>query len=211
MLRKVILNIHTYGGLLCFSYLMILGISTLNFNHPFAFTKSPASVTTWNQPLVIGELKKTDGLDVAQRTPIEAENNRAIVRAIGSFAAVWPSTLSGKWVDADTYHLNFTRPGRIYQVDVHTNLGTATITQTRTSFWTIIRDLHGGYSIYPESPVASTWSWYTELSVFFVIGAIVSGIYLWLRRRRDRCAGLIVLAAASAMSLGVMALIIFQG
>ena len=29
MLRKVILNIHTYGGLLCFSYLMILGIVAL--------------------------------------------------------------------------------------------------------------------------------------------------------------------------------------
>ena len=77
MLRKIVLNLHTYGGLLCFSYLILFGISVLNFNHPFEFTKPPASVTTWTQPIEISALAKAD-----ENTPIEVMqrlNNAAIL------------------------------------------------------------------------------------------------------------------------------------
>ena len=43
MLRKLILNLHIYAGLLCFGYLIVFGVSSLNFNHPFAFTRAKAS------------------------------------------------------------------------------------------------------------------------------------------------------------------------
>jgi hypothetical protein len=171
MVRRIILNVHIYSGLLCFSYLILFGISALNFNHRFAFTKSPASVTTWTQPMALPALDRNDG----EAVRVRRENNEAILRALGSFTLSNPN-VDGGWTDADTYHARFLRPGKQYDVDVHVSRGTATITQTRASFWTLVRDLHGAYAVYPESLLASSWGWYTNLCVFVVVFGAISGI-----------------------------------
>jgi hypothetical protein len=199
-----------YGGLLCFSYLILLGISVLNFNHLFAFTKSPGGVKTWSQPLVIPALARTDGKDGAEALTIRRQNNAAILHALGSFAAP-ASNADGDWVDAATYHAHFVRPGKEYEIDVHPGRGSVTITQTRASVWALIRDLHGSSVAYPDSVLASTWAWYTDLCTFFVVAAGVSGVYLWTGRRRERRLGLVLLGAAGAVSLSLMLLVTFRG
>ena len=209
MLRKLILNIHMYGGLLCFSYLILFGISVLNFNHPFAFTKPPASITTWSQPMQLPQLAKPGGARDAQA--VQRDNNLAIVHALGSFAAPPPAVSSGDWIDADTYHAHFERPGKGYDVDARLSRGVAQVTQTRTGFWTLVRDLHGSAVVYPESSLASTWGWYTELCTFFVIAAGISGVYLWAGKRRERRIGLITVLAAGAVSVALMLLVTFRG
>jgi hypothetical protein len=83
VLRRISLNVHIYGGLLCFSYLIILGISVLNFNHPFAFTKPQDNATTWTPAMAIPALAKADGTTPADA--MQRQNNAAIVRAGGSF------------------------------------------------------------------------------------------------------------------------------
>lgn len=55
VLRKTLLNLHLYGGVLCFSYLILFGISSLDFNHSIVFTKWGGSVTTWTQPMPVVE------------------------------------------------------------------------------------------------------------------------------------------------------------
>ena len=46
-MRKWLLNIHLYGGLLCSSYLLLYGVSSLYFNHEFTssqpFPEQPSS------------------------------------------------------------------------------------------------------------------------------------------------------------------------
>ena len=101
---------------------------------------------------------------------------------------------------AETYHAHFVRPGKAYDVDVRPGRGESTITQTRAGVWSLIRDLHGSAVVYPESALASTWRWYTELCTFVVVAAGVSGVYLWVVGRRERRIGLVVLAAAAAVS-----------
>lgn len=208
MLRRITLNIHIYGGLLCFSYLMILGISVLNFNHPFAFTRPQANETSWTQPIDIPALVKADG-----KTPADAmqrQNNAAIVRAMRSFAEPYPNS-NGGWTSANTYHAHLVRPGKEYQIDVRPDQKTATITQTRTGVWTLIRDLHGSYFVYADSVLAGTWSWYTDLCTGAVLFAGISGVYLWTARRRQRRIGLIVIAIAGAVSISLMLLVTFDG
>jgi len=199
-----------YGGLLCFSYLILFGISTLNFNHPFAFTKSPASVSTWSQPMAVPALAKIDGRNAPEAIKIRRQNNSAILRALGSFAGS-STDADGEWIDANTYHAHFVRPGKEYEIAVHPSQGSATITQTRSSFWTLVRDLHGSAVVYPDSILASTWGLYTDLCTFFVVSAGISGIYLWTARRRERGIGLILLGAAGTVSLALMLLITFHG
>jgi hypothetical protein len=199
-----------YGGLLCFSYLILFGISTLNFNHPFDFTKSPSGVTTWSQPIALPSPVRPDGRDAAEALKARRDNNSAILHALGSFAAPFTSA-DGDWSDADTYHAHFTRPGKQIDVDVHPGQGTATVTRTRTGVWALVRDLHGSAALYPDSVLASSWKWYTELCVIVVVGAAISGVYLWAGRRRDRRVGLLVLGAACVVSLALMLLVTFRG
>ncbi|MDB5301430.1 MAG: hypothetical protein JWO87_3093 [Phycisphaerales bacterium] len=208
MLRRIVLNAHIYGGLICFSYLILFGISILNFNHPFPFTKSPASVATWSRPMALPALARTDGRNGPEALKIRRQNNSAILHALGSFAG--PST-DGDWIDADTYHAHFMRPGKEYEIDVHPGQGSATIRQTRMNFWALIRDLHGSSVVYPDSILASTWAWYTEICTYVVVVAGISGVYLWSGRRRERRIGLVLLGAAGMVSLSLMLLITFHG
>jgi hypothetical protein len=144
-------------------------------------------------------LSSTEALQIRRR------NNQNILHALGSFAVTSPN--DGNWTAADTYHAHFVRIGKEYQIDVHPSQGSATITRTRANFWALIRDLHGAYAAYPDSILGSTWAWYTNFCTCVVIVAGISGIYLWTGRRRERRAGLIVFAAAAAISLSLMILI----
>ena len=208
MFRRITLNVHIYGGLLCFSYLIILGISVLNFGHPFAFTKPQTNETTWTQAMAIPALAKADGTTPADA--MQRRNNAAIVRAMRSFAEAYPNS-NGSWTSANTYHAHLVRPGNEYQIDVHPDQKTATITQTRTGLWTLIRDLHGSYFVYADSLLASTWGWYTDLCTLVVTFAGISGVYLWTARRRERQIGLIVIGIAGVVSIGLMLLVRFNG
>jgi hypothetical protein len=208
VLRRIALNIHIYGGLLCFSYLIILGISVLNFNHPLAFTRPQANETTWTEPIEISALAKADG-----KTPADAmqrRNDAAIVQAMRSFAEPYPNS-NGSWTSANTYRAHLVRPGKEYQIDVHPDQKSATITQTRTGVWTLIRDLHGSYFVYADSVLASTWSGYTDLCTFVVMFAGISGVYLWTARRRERRIGLMMIGIAGIVSIGLMLLVTFNG
>lgn len=197
-----------YGGLLCFSYLLLIGISTLNFNHRFPFTMRPASVMTWTQPMTLPGLVTPEAAnhDVAS---IVHQNNPMVIRALGSFGSF--TYADGAWTNSDTYHARFVRPGKEYQVDVHPSRGTATIVRTRGNVWAMIRDLHGLYAVYPDSLLASSFKWYTEISAIVVLFACISGVYLWTARRKERRIGLIMLGAAGVVSLSLMVLITMYG
>src|SRR5438874_5334999 len=185
-MRKIILNIHMYSGLLSFSFLLIFGISTLIFNHPFEFTRRPISVKTWTQPLAIPPLARSDGQNAADKVLMVRQNNATILKALGSF--VMPTgTIDGGWTNPDTYRAHFLRPGKEYQIDVHPSQNSATITQSRMSFWMMTTALHAGSYTF----VANTWPWYMELCTFGVIASGVTGIYLWPARARERRIGIV--------------------
>jgi hypothetical protein len=157
----------------------------------------------------LAELAATDGKSGAEAQQIQGRNNQMIVRALGSFAAPSPG-VDGGWTDADTYHAHWARPGKEYQIDVHPSRGSATITQTRMNGWALIRELHGLHAAYPDSRFASTWAWYTDTCTFVLIGAGVSGVYLWTRRRSERRLGLMLLGIAGVVSISLMLVITFH-
>jgi hypothetical protein len=205
-MRKIILNIHMYSGLLCFSFLLIFGISALVFNHPFIFTRTPSSVKTWTVPLALPPLARSDGQSPAEKLPMVSRNNASILKALGSFAM--PSgAADGSWTDADTYHAHFHRAGKEYDIDVHPGQNSATITQSRMNFWMMTAFLHND----SYAPFAVTWTWYVELCTICVIVAAVTGIYLWPLQARDRRAGLLVIGAFGAFSLALMFYVTIHG
>ena len=196
--------------MLCFSYLLVLGVSTLIFNHTDAFAPTPTSSSSWTQPFPVDRIDWTGGKSAGESRAIRGENNRVILDILGTFAATAPEP-DGRWTDTDTYHAHFTRPGVDYEVDVHHAQATANITRKRQGVWATIRDLHGSVLAYTGSRFAGTWAWYTELCVIVVVAQGLSGIYLFAVRRRDRRLGLALLAGAGVFSVALMLLVTLKG
>jgi hypothetical protein len=213
MLRKIILNLHIYGGLLCFGYLIVFGISSLNFNHPFEFTRAKKAPITWERSVTLPDLPRvTDDMTSEQRVDAKAEANHAVRQALGLFGHQRPWQQS--WWDAkdpNHYHASLVRPGAEYEVDVHLDRNLAIVAETRTSAWSVIGALHGFHGAMPGSTFASSWAWYTELCTFVVLFAGVSGVYLWTARQNERRFGFVLLGGAAAGSLALMLYLTLHG
>ena len=213
MVRKLILNIHIYAGLLCFGYLIVFGVSSLNFNHPFAFTRAKSEPATWERPVKLDDLPRfTPDMTGEQRVAAKADANHAVRRALGLFGHQRPWRESW-WdeKDANHYHASLVRPGVEYEVDVHLDRGVAVVKETRSSAWEVIARLHGFHGNMPDSAFVTTWGWYTELCTFAVLFAGMSGVYLWTARTNERRIGLVLLGGAGALSLALMLYLTLHG
>ena len=190
-MRKIILNIHMYGGLLACGYLIVLGISSLQFSHHF-FPDTPGK-TTWERD--IAPLNATAAVAAGEQARSE----------LGLFG--WVNARTAKLKNGD---LTFTidRPGRQYAIAVSAAGHAKVDEQRRTPF--IMTALHGMESV-PGSKLMSVWGVYTEFASFFGIGACLSGIYLFASTKRDRKAALIVLAISTVLAVGGMTFFYFNG
>jgi hypothetical protein len=195
-----------YSGLLCFSFLLIFGISALIFNHPFQFTRTPSSVKTWTQPMTLPPLARSEGQNPDARLRMVRQNDAVILKSLGSFAILTSAADDG-WTDADTYHAHFLRPGKEYQVDFHPSQNSATITQARMNFWRMTTETH----IFSYTVFSTWWKWYVELCTIGIIVSAVSGIYLWPVQARDRRIGFIVLAIFGTFSIALMLFLSLHG
>ena len=213
MLRKLLLNLHIYAGLLCFGYLIVFGVSSLNFNHPFAFTRATGETKTWEHPIDLTDLPRvTPEMTGDQRVAVKADANHAVRRALGLFGHQRPWRES--WWDAkdpNHYHASLVRPGVDYEVDVQLDRKTAVVKETRTNAWRVMGALHGLHGEMPGSPFVSAWAWYTELCTFAVLFAGVSGVYLWTARKNERRIGLALLGGAGVLSVALMLYLTLHG
>jgi hypothetical protein len=213
-MQKLVLNLHIYGGLLCFSYLIVFGVSSLAFNHESTFPrKGEVEPKTWERPIDLPDLPRlTESMTGEQRVATKAEANNRVRAALGLFGHQRPWEQSW-WdpKDPNHYRASIVRPGREYEVDVYLDRKLARVTETRRTVWTILSGLHGFHGRMPGSQLVSSWTWYTELCTFVVLFAGASGIYLWTRRRNERRAGGIVLGIAMSMSLALILYITLHG
>src|SRR5437773_454052 len=110
MLRKVILNIHIYGGLLCFSYLIIFGYSSLIFNHDTLAPEPAKTLVTWEQAGPPPEYQQVQsGLTGSARDEQVKRNNEAVRTSLGLFG--WPVYWESQW-STPPYKAVISRPGR---------------------------------------------------------------------------------------------------
>ncbi len=192
MLRRLLLNIHMYGGLLVSGYLIVLGVSSLNFNHHFLPEPSPP--VSWSA-------------DVAAPTVAgESLQPESIRDQLGLFGSVGKQSI--KTSSAGLLTFTIYRPGRTYDVSA-TPTGHIDVKETRAT-WFLLQAMHGSKGS-PGSTWMSIWGVYTEVTTAFGMIAIVSGIYLFTSTRRDRKAGLLILLVTTGVSLAAMAYMHFHG
>lgn len=195
-MRKWLLNIHLYGGLLCAPYLIIFGFSSLEFNHHFAFVTPKPHPSKWEASLIVGPLTNNDAL---------AESVRDSLGLMG-----WPLPWRTKRDSAGDLEFDLERPGKSYTIRTELKEHRARVEERSKGFWQVVTSLHALGAI-PNSRFAPWWGGYTEVCTGFVLFASASGIYLWVNSKRERRWGVISLLVATVLSLGLMAFVIGWG
>ena len=186
-MRQWVLKIHLYLGLLCSSYLILFGVSSLNFNHPLDFTKPDTRKVSWERSI---ELPPP-----SSDTSNEAESVRQALGLPG-----WTLPWETRREANGDLQFGLERPGKHYSVRVLRESGRVRVEEQRKGYWTVIRSLHGMMRV-PGSRLATAWGWYTELCTWVVVFAAASGVYLFTARKRERRVGWSVLGLATAASV----------
>ena len=191
-MRKRILDLHLYLGLLCAPYLIVYGLSGLAFNHGWQIEEIPAG--RWKATL------QAEAPDPASHTPLERA--RALQADQALVGTVEERSVAETGMGGLAFRVQ--RPGADYDVAFAPD-GTIEIARTRTGIWRVLQGVHGLRRL-DGSVLAPLWWIYTEASVWTLVFASLSGIYLWARTSRMTLGiGTIALGAIvfSILAMGV--------
>ena len=181
MIRKWVLNLHLYGGLLGSSYLVILGLSSIAFNHHMAPDRALLPAITWQHPLTMSVTG--DDMEVASKAR----------DALGLFG--WPLPWEMHREVNDDLRFDLARPGKYYSIHLNQDKKMIYVAEKRTGYLSVIRELHGFSGELPGAKFMNIWSVYTEATTWIVFLSLISGVYLWLKRPKERKTGTVYMLA----------------
>jgi hypothetical protein len=189
-LRRWLLNIHLYGGLLCSGYLLVYGASSLLFNHRFDRLVGLASAREWAASTAV---------------PSGDAAPNVLARQVADELGIVGRIPAGSPRRDEAGELRFTiqRPGRSFAVRVDTT-GSATVTERRLRPAVILLGLHDARPE-PTSMALTSWWWYTHVTVAFLLYLAGSGVVLWVITRRPRGAGWPMLLGGTATIAALLA------
>jgi len=195
-MRSILSKIHTYGGLLSASYLIIFGFSSLNFNHHFPFAEPSDSYVLWEDTISVAP---------SEDRLAYAESIRDELGLMG-----WVPPWEYKEDEDGSFYCELMRPSKTYEISVQPSGDLVKVKEIRHGFWPTVSRLHamGGF---PNSNFAKIWFYYTEICTYFVLFAAVSGVYFWAKRRDEKLIGWILLIGLSGGSLILMLYIWLRG
>ena len=195
-MQSLLRKIHIYSGLACFWYLIILGISSLHFNHNFGFMERSGAQIHWNQRTVKID-PGSDDLKVAE----------AIRDSLSLMGWPFPWEMSR---DSTSLQFAMEQPAKRYVIRYGFVDHTVNVTETDKGFWRVFNSLHGAGEI-PNGPFMKWWKWYTRATVLIVIFSIVTGLYIWLKSKEEKKTGIIVLSASFSLAILWMVKLFYWG
>jgi hypothetical protein len=192
-----LLNLHLYGGLVTCWYLLVYGVSSLTFNHPWLIPDAKGAKRTWEKPLALPD--EPDDLKLAERVRDE-------LGLIG-----WTPPWEMRRDAEKELHFENTHPGRKYRLHVDRSAGLVRVEEQPQGLRPVVLALHGLSEPVPNAGYLQGWSFYTEATTVFVLFAVGSGIWLWAWRSQEKRMAFAILIGSAAASLGFMAWVHFVG
>lgn len=181
-MRKWVMQIHQYIGLLFFGFLLLFATSALLFNHAHDYLEN------------VPYHSKSEHTIKTQPQEDASAYAAAVRDELGITGRLLPATVS----KGNGLSFSVARPGRRYSV--HVNGATATIDEARQGWIATLVGMHGVRNT-TNSLVLNAWAWYAALGAIVLALNAISGVYLWAILRRERVLGWSVITLASALSL----------
>jgi hypothetical protein len=181
-MRKWILRVHMYGGLLLFGFIVVFAFSAICFNHDPSFMNSGRTESRWTHS--ISAPPQPDPWVYAAAVQDELDVTGRILHPVFS--------------KQGDLKFDVAAPGRRYTIRV--SHSSADIYEYREGWIATLVELHG---VRPttRSLVLKAWAWYSAIGALALVGSGVTGVYLWASRPRERIIGWSLLGGATLVSL----------
>jgi hypothetical protein len=197
-LRKWILKLHLYGGLLCFWYLIIFAISALQFQHHFKFME-PGNGKEINTEKAVNIQPVKDNLIFAHS--LQNDLN------IPGWIVNWQTSRDSSGI----FHTSIQNPKAGYDLVYDPLASKVKIKSVSNGFWRIINSLHGNMGNIPNAPLLVFWKIYTYLVLLIVVFVIISGLWLWAGKSGNKTAGWLTFSGIMALSFILMLIVYING
>ncbi len=182
-------SIHLYGGLLCSSYLVVYGISSLLFSHPIGRLNREGPVREW-----------TDTLKSPVTHDDPAGTARTVASELGLVGHVNPN--APEWKADEGLSFAVLRPGYKYSVRVQES-GVVALKGQRLGLTAVLKGLHDARQ-YPDSVPLSMWWNFTHITILVLLFSTVSGIILWIGSGRFAISGRQILFGGSVLCVALL-------
>lgn len=196
-IRRWVLNLHLYGGLAAFWYLLVYGVSSLSFNHPWLLPAGGGEPVRWESPFSFPDI--SGDLELA----------RAARDELGLMG--WPLPWAMRRDGNGDLRFEMSRPGKKYQIHLDKAAGVARVEAESTGLGSVFHILHGSTEGVPNAGFFAPWGVYTEFTTWYVLFAAASGVYLWASRAREKRLALGVLLGSLGLSGLLMGYVYFAG
>ncbi len=158
-------RLHIYAGLICAVYLLMIGISAMNFQHQF-FRENPTDTLNFSRNIDFDPALKIDSLSNFIRLEL----------GIKGHLPPW------EFRESDTGYVRFKieRPARTYEVKMNRNSKVIDVDEIHYSFGKILRALHFGSTRNRlGDPLINVWTFYGQISGLSALVAIITGMWFW--------------------------------
>ncbi len=196
-LRKWVWKFHLYGGLLCFWYLIIFALTSLQFQHQFTFLQPKGFIA--QDTLKVAPLN-LDNTDSAVATKLRTELN------IAGWYLPWETYRD----EQKLFYTEIESPKANYKLKYDSQSSSIFISKKEKGLWGIVKFLHGFAGGMPGAPMLIIWEVYTYISLFVVLFSIISGVWLWANKTIHRKDGLLFIGITLVAML-LVALIYLKG
>ena len=180
-------SIHLYGGLLCSSYLVVYGISSLLFSHPIGRLERQGPVREWMDTL---------------KAPVSRDDAGGTARRIAAELGLVGRIDNAEWKGDQGLSFAVFRPGYKYAVRVQES-GVVALKGQRLGLTHVLKGLHDARR-FPDSVPLTIWWNFTHITILVLLFSTVSGIILWTGSGRFAMTGKQLLIGGSVLSLALI-------
>jgi hypothetical protein len=107
--------------------------------------------------------------------------------------------------DSASFQFAVSHAGKDYTVKIHNNENIVDVYENRKGFWSVFKGLHPFGGDLPNTPgMINSWKYYQDITVVVLLFSAISGIFIFLRRKSERKAGLIILFSCMGLSVLIM-------
>lgn len=187
-MRNFLIKIHAYLGLFCVPYLLVFGISSLNFNHTIpGMGDDPGSVISWE--------KSASFPDSLDNETLAGVINDSL--GIMGWYIPWDALRDSTSFNYQTVHF-----GKHYDINLDVPEQNIRVTARAESIGNVIKGLHFLGESVPRAPWwVNIWQFYQDLTVYGLLFWIISGLYFWAGKSSDRRWGVPVLFGSMILSV----------
>ena len=166
---KFLYTFHIYGGLFTSAFFIIIGITSLKYNHPALFKKDDFREETYYHPFTF----QSDSTDLVITHAMDSLN-------IFGHRPWW---LQGRDKE-NNFWFQIMRPGKQYRIVVMEDEKQLMVTERSMGVMQALAGMHVASPGNFKTPVFIVWSVYAHTAVIVGLLSLILSMYFWIRKSK---------------------------